>query len=349
MAAPWYITREELKASLDFKETARNNAQLDRTIEAASRAVERLTHRRFYPEIATRYFDWPARRNTPPWDLDLGDNELISLTTLTAAGTAIPSTDYFLRRYDDKDEPPYSHIEIDLASSASFSAGDTHQRAIALTGVFGFADDSSPAGALAEALDASETEVQVTNVSEIGVGSLIKVDSERMLVTAKSWIDSTQNTGGALTAAKNNETVAVTTGSAYFVGEVILVNSEKMLIVDISGNNLTVKRAWDGSTLAAHDTAQDIYVERSLTVVRGAVGTTAATHTDATAITRWVPPALVSELALAEAAAMMGNRSAGYSGSSGSGGNAKTRRTDPLEDLRTRVHGAYGRIRIAAV
>src|SRR5690606_22447868 len=57
--APWYTTRETVKAALDYKETARNDAQVDRAIESASRAVEGLLHRRFYPETATRYFDWP--------------------------------------------------------------------------------------------------------------------------------------------------------------------------------------------------------------------------------------------------------------------------------------------------
>src|SRR3546814_19132909 len=81
-----------------------------------------------------------------------------------------------------------------------------------------------------------------------------------------------------MNALKNDQTVDVTDGTLFFVGELILIDSERMRIVDITGNNLTVVRAYGGATLAAHSLGADVYVSRRLTVDRGALGTTAAPH-----------------------------------------------------------------------
>lgn len=308
----WLATREDVKSSLDMKETARSNAQVDRAIEAASRAVEGFLHRVFAPTTATRYFDWPNQQYARAWRLWLEEFELISATTVTSGGTTIAAADYFLEPVNSG--PPYDRLEIDLSSTAAFSSSSsTHQRSIAITGLWGYTNDTSSAGTVAEALDASETAVDVDGpaAAALGVGSVFSVDSERFAVTERSALDTTQTLQTALTASSSNVTVAVTTGSSFAVGEVILLDSERMLIVDIAGNNLTVKRAWDGSVLAAH-TASAIYAYRTLTVTRAALGTTAATHSSGAAILRWNPPFTVRELVVAEAVNNIENEQSGY-------------------------------------
>jgi hypothetical protein len=59
MGLPLYCTVEDLKRAFDSKESARNDTQLRRGIESASRLVEQDTHRFFYPLTTTRYFEWP--------------------------------------------------------------------------------------------------------------------------------------------------------------------------------------------------------------------------------------------------------------------------------------------------
>jgi hypothetical protein len=336
----WYCTREDVKSALDFKETARNDGQVDRAIEAGSRAVEGLLHRKFYPQVATRYFDWPNQQYARPWRLWLDADELISVTSLVVGGTTIAASDYFLEPANSG--PPFTHVEIKLGSSAAFSSGSTHQRAIAIAGVFGESADEEPAGALAEALDGSETGVDVTDSASIGVGSIIKVDSERMLVTEKSMLDTGQNLGTPLIASAANTTVAVSNGAAFTIGEVLLLDSERMLVVDIAGNNLTVKRAWDGAVLATH-AASDIYAPRTLTVTRGALGTTAASHLTATSSTRHVVPGLVRELATAEAINFLLQRSAGYARVVGAGENQRESSGRGLRDVRADACARYGR------
>jgi hypothetical protein len=320
----WYATREDIKSALDVLETARNDGQVDRAIEAASRAVEGLTHRRFYPEIVTRYFDWPQFAPSRPWRLWLENNEVISLSAVTSGGTTISASDYFLRRADGVDESPYTMLEIDLSSSAAFESGSTNQRTIALTGLFGFSDVNVPAGVVNEALDASETAVEVSDSATIGVGSVLKVDSEYMIVTEKSWLLAPDTLGGTgLTVSMADVTCPAASGSAFVTGEVILLDAEKMKIVDIAGTNLIVKRAWDGSVLATHATGTAIYAKRLLTVTRGALGSTAATHSISAAVRKQVPPGPVINLTVAYALNELLQEGSGFARVAGSGDNQK--------------------------
>jgi hypothetical protein len=339
----WYCTREDVKSALDIKETARSNAQIDRAIEAASRVVEGFLHRTFAPITATRYFDWPNLQYARAWRLWLNSDELISVTTLTSGGTTISSSDYFLEPVNSG--PPYDRIEIDLDSSAAFSSGDTHQRSVAVTGVWGYENDETTLGATTEALDSSETGVDVdgATAAQVGVGSVLKVDSERMLVTERTAIDTTQNLQSGMTDVDNDVIVDVTDGTAFAVGEILLIESERMRVVDIAGNNLTVIRAWDGSVLAAHSSSADVYAYRTLTVTRGALGTTAAAHNSGSTVYRWNPPGPVRELAMAEAANYMEQALGGYVGSTGSEQSSRAATPVALAELRASVRRSHGR------
>lgn len=344
----WYATREDVQRALDNKLTARNSRQIDRALESASRDVEALCHRRFYPVQATRYKDWPARAGGTPWVLRLDDQELISVTTLASGGTVIASDEYNLEPVNSG--PPYTRIEIDLGGNASFGGGSTYQRDVQITGLWGYRNTESQVGALAEILDASETSIDVTGAASaiLGVGSILRADSERMIVTGRTMLDTGQNVGGdGLTAQANSVTVTVADGTAYAIDEILLIESERMLIVDIAGNTLTVKRAWDGSVLAAHAADVDIYAARTLTVTRGALGTTAAAHANGTTLYRWDPPGPIHQLTIAEAVLAVTMETAGYSkalrfGESG-GSSERTRDQKGIERLRTQVYNSHGR------
>src|SRR5690606_5288305 len=125
ISKPAYVTREAVKSALDVKQTARSDAQVDRAIAAASRAVEARLRRRLYPELRTLHFDRPTSRSRTSWGAGLDPHEVVSITALTFGGTTISPGGYFLRRSDDRDEPPYDQIQLDLGTSAVFDAGDT--------------------------------------------------------------------------------------------------------------------------------------------------------------------------------------------------------------------------------
>ncbi len=343
MLLPAYATREAVKRALDSAETARNNQRIDDACQSASRSVDALCRRRFYPELATRYFDWPNTQYAAPWRLWLDANELISLTALSAGGDLIAAGDYLLRRMDDRDEPPFTLIETNLATGGAFTSGASHQRSIAATGLFGYRDDETAAGTLAATIDSSTTAVTVSDGSAVGVGDLLRCGDERLIVTGKDWVDSGQNIGGNLTASAADVSVLVTTGSAYHSGESILIDAETMLIVGVAGNTLIVRRAWDGSPLVTHTATADIYAARALTCTRAALGTTAIAHSSAAALLRQVWPPLVAQLALAEALVELQMQGSGYAGKRGSGSGEADPAGGSIEDLRKRVCRAHRR------
>lgn len=318
----WYVSRETVKSAMDIKSTAQNDRDVDSAIESASRSLEGKLHRRFYPWTGTRYFDWPSGEGFP-WRLWLDGNDLVSVTSLVGGGVVVPADNYFLRRTDGIDEPPFNVIELDLGDSASFNTGPTHQRDIAITGVYAGAPiDEVPVGVTDEALDATETEFTLSDASAVGVGSVLRIDEERVVVTGRAALDSAATIATDLTAQANNVSVPVSSGTGFQVGETILIDSERMLITDVAGNTLTAKRAFDG-VLAAHTSGATVYRYNSYTVTRGVLGTTAATHSNGATVSVWSPPGLVSELCLAYALNNLLQRQSGYARQSGEGDNAK--------------------------
>lgn len=346
---PVYTTREIIKRALDSGEVARNNRNIDRCIESSSRSVDALCHRIFYPRIATKSFDWPNQQNAPAWRLWLDENDLISLTSITSGGTAIPAANVLLE--PNTTGPPFTRVEIDISTSSAFGGGSTHQRDIAITGLWGYTDDHYSAGLTIEALDASETGVDVNAAAsaELGVGSILKIDTERMLVTDRTMLDTTINVGGTgLTNSKGDTTLAVSDGTQFAVGEVLLIDSERVFLTDIAGNNLTIERAFEGSTSAAHAIGADIYAARTLVVTRGALGSTAATHSSGATVSAWKVPSEVRQLATAEAIHELMQEQTGWfrtmSASSVFGGTAKRAATiEALVDRRDLTYRTYGR------
>lgn len=344
----WYATREDVKSALDFAETSRSNARVDRAIAAASRQIEGFLHRRFYPETATRYFDFPDQY-ARPWRLWLDDSELISLTAISSGGTSISTADVNLE--PNRSGPPYNRVELRIDTNSAFGGGTTTQREITITGLWGYRDDETTAGTAASAATSGATTLLVSDSSEIGVGSLLRIGSERLIITERAMASTGQTLQTPLDAQQKTVTVAVTNGTAFAVDEVILLDSERMLIVDIASNNLTVKRAWDGSVLAAHN-GSTIYALRSLTVTRGALGTTAAAISQGDAIHRWNPPGPVQQLCIGEAVTTLLQQAAGYARTTGvgtsarqvGGGNvAKTEYGTGLDALREQVYTSHGR------
>lgn len=346
----WYATREEIKNELDVKETARSNGRIDRALEDASRRIEGLCHRKFFPVQATRYFDWPSRAGSTPWILRLNHQELISVAVLSSGGTTLTADEYNLEPIDDG--PPFNRVEVNLGGNGSFGGGSTHQRDIQIAGLWGHHNTETPAGALAEILDDSETAVDVNGATSaaVGIGSLMRVDSERMLVTGRTQLSTGQTLGGAgLTNLNSATAVTVQGGAAFAAGEVILIDAEKMRVDDIAGNTLIVTRPWDGTTLAAHTVGATIYAPRTLTVTRGALGTTAATHASGTVVALWVPPGPIRQLAVAEALTDLLQGRSGYARTAGGGDNEREASGRGLKDLRDSVYDSdlarKGRIR----
>lgn len=344
---PVYCTREEVKGAGDIKSTARNDEQVDIALESAADSVEGLLHRVFYPTLDTRYVDWPNFQNTYPWKIYLDAAELADITSIvpvvTSGGNVIPAGDIFWGspRY----VPPYTYFELNRATSATFGQGNTPQRDVAITGLFGAWAKTTPAGALAAAVsDTTATTVTVTNGAALGVGDNFLVDSERMLVVERANVTTgqTQQGSGCSTASAADVALAVTDGTKFYLNEVLQLDSERMKVVDVTGNTVTVKRAWDGTVLAAHSGAT-IYASRQLTVLRAVLGTTAAAHSIAATVNRATYPGIVKALSLAEAVVEARQKVGAYTDVQGADGSKQTNIGKGLPDLRARAVQAFGR------
>lgn len=344
-----------MKASLEVHTTSYADPLIDRKLDAASRSVEAQTHRRFYPELKTVKFDYPAYQYAPTWRLWLGDNEIITKDgmILQSGGVTIDNDDILLRRSDGKNEPPFTHLELNTSSAAALSAGATSQEATLLTALFGYQYEWQSGGELSAGIDASVTIVDMIPLNsyfDVGVGSLIMVGTERMLVTNRRLLDTTQNLQSTMDASKADTIVDVTDGTTFAPDEIIMIDAERMRIVDIAGNNLIVQRAFDGTNLQTHSASADVYSMRRFTVQRGALGSTAAAHNSGDDVSVFQFPGLVEELTNAETIVMLEQSAGAYASTVGSGDSGRDSVGKGLPEIQARCWQAHARkSRIGAI
>jgi hypothetical protein len=305
MANRRYTTRESVKGYLEAVGVAKNPL-IDNHIDAATETIERELRRRFIPFTATKKYNWP-QENGQSGVLHL-DHGLISLSGLTSQNGAVTvnTGEVFLEPVNEG--PPYTRIELDKASTdanTEFAAGESTQRAIAVTGSWGDCADTVTAGTVTSGLasSASATSMVCSDGSLIGVGDTLLIESEQLFVSERTAVSGGVGAllGADFAANTSARLLELATPSTVFVGEVLLVDSEKMLVEAVSADGVTVTRAYDGTTLAAHSTGAQGYTHRQLTVVRGVNGTTAATHANSTAMSKYQPPADIQALCRAEA------------------------------------------------
>lgn len=331
---------------MDLNESAARNDQVDRAIQGAARDIEGRLHRNFYPIDTTYKFPWPNYQYAAPWRLWLDNKELAAPATSIQSppGTNLDITKVFFEPVNSA--PPYTYIELDRSQSIAWGAGPTPQRNIWVTGTFGYTTATNPAGALAAAMsDTTSLTLNVTNSAALGVGNVIVIDSERMIVSdwAYTSTSQTQQGSGCSTASTADNALTVTDGTKVFAGELVQLDTEVMLITSITGNVLTVRRAWDGSVLATH-TGATVYCPRALTVaLRGDLGTTAATHLNNAPVAVYHVPSLVRELAIAESINRILQETSGYARVVGEGDNARPASGSALNFIWQDTIAAYGR------
>lgn len=352
-----YAKRGQITDSLEANTSVRSNRLIDRRSLSASRFVEGLCKRRFYPARIVIKDDYPNYSYADTWRYWLEGNELVSVESVVSGGVTLDPADYFLSREDGLQEPPYDSLQLRLGSGASFSAGDSFQQALVITGKGGWNDTSTAlaGGSLGGNINDSATSLVINPSSgrfTVDAGSLILIGSEYMSITGERMMSavSGQTLGSNVDDAKSETTIPVTSGAAFAVDEVINIGAELMRINVIAGNNLIVERAYWGTVLEAHTSGAQIYASRTFQVERGAIGSTAASHTAADAVYDHEFPEGINELTIAEAVVMLEQNSAGYAAEMGSGATGRETPRTGLDDLRQSVREAYGRVsRLGAI
>jgi hypothetical protein len=331
---PVYVTREDLMRALDVKPSAYMRAEIDKAARAGSRAAEGYLHRIFYPEVITRSFDYPRHGSgASVGRVYFDERSLVSLTAAESDGYDIDPMDVLL--YPDG-AAPYEWIELDRDSPAFFAGGP--QRAVGLTGLWGYRNDESSPGTLSASISSSAGIISCSVSLE--VGSIIRIGQERMQVEERSWSASGQT--GSISGTKDSTLLPVSDSSVFSLAEEILLDGERLEIVDIAGNNLVVRRAAGGTVLASH-TATAIYRQTIHRVQRGALGTVATAHTNGDVINLWQPPSLVKELAQAYAEDIFLQRNAGYARTAGTGDSERQVTRNALKGIEERAGALYRR------
>ena len=340
-----YCTREDVKRALDIKDTSRNNFQVDRAIQSSARDIDRYLKRQFYPLDTTHLWDWPNFQRAYPWRVWFDERELadttVNVPVVTSGGLVIPAADIFWGPWNGS--PPYTFLELNRGSNAAFNVQSTPQQSISIAGTFGYSMDTDAGGVLAAAVSSTTaTTITVTDASLVGVGNVLFIDAERLLVQDRAATATTQTiVSGGTTELASDNAITVSSGSALAVDETLEIDSEQMLVQDITGDVVTVKRGWNGTVLATHSPGATINAYRLLTVMRGQLGTTAATHLDSAAVLVSRPPRLIRDLALAESIVRVAAETGGYAAGGGEGGMVGL--AAALPDLWDEAEVGYGR------
>lgn len=343
MREPGYTSREAVKAAVDVSDSARANAQIDRLIADASRSADRLCHRTFYPWTGTVSFDWPDDQSPTSWRFWLyGTRDLYRVDSVTSGGAAIDPAAVLLY---PSDGPAYDRIEISQAGAAAFDSGATDQNSLMLTGLWCPELDERPVAALLGGITALAGSLDVADSSAIGVGHVLRCGDERMIVTERMALDTGFDLAADLGDQNRNVAVSLTgPGAALVAGEVVLIDGERMRVNEVVGSTAYVSRGYDGTVLAAHSAGTAVYAYRTLFVERGALGTTAAAHADGDALLRWVPPAPIEGLVIAETLTGLAQESSGYARVIGDGENQREARGAGLADKRRQVRNGYAKM-----
>lgn len=154
-------------------------------LNAASRDVELLVRRRFFPVTGMQASRWPPFHVAASWEVWTEDDLLsVSLLQVGASGinaSPITITHYFLEPQEFG--PPFNRVEVDLSSQDVFQAGPTPQRSVEITGQWGYCATTAPAGTLGAAISSTTaTTITLTTPVTAHQGDVILVDSEAMYV-----------------------------------------------------------------------------------------------------------------------------------------------------------------------
>lgn len=332
-----YCTREDVQRALNIADNPRLNAAVDRAILAGARDLEGTLHRRFYPETKTVLFDQPTGGSLWLYELELA----AAPTQILSGGVPMTvGTDVFLR---PKSGPPYRWLEASASAAVFWQSINTPQAAISITGDYNWPVITAAAGTLGLTAGSGAAQLILNDSSVVGVGSLILIDTERLIVTEKTMSATGATLSADLGNVKSNTAVTVSDGTLIHPGETVLVDAERMYVQYVTGNTLTVERAVAGSALAAHTNTTAVYAPRTATASRGQLGTTAASHSSGAAISLLLAPSLVREANLALAINNIEQALSAYARPVGAGDNQRDSTGRGVQQILDDTYTAFGR------
>lgn len=219
-----YATRDQLKARLGLSDTGQDET-VDALLYTASREVDTWTGRQFFTTRETRYF-------TPRDEDELAVDDLLAVTSVKTDPdgdrtypNTLSSTDYDLHPPNSTSmSPPRPYWRLDTAPRGVYYWPEGIARSVQIVGTWGFYDvQRTSAATLAEALDTSETGVDVSDGTAFSTGQIVEIDSERMEIQAISSNTLTvERAINGTTVATHSSAAAIRVTTYPIVGEATL-------------------------------------------------------------------------------------------------------------------------------
>lgn len=208
-----YTTLDSIRkyATLASQSTADDEALLN-LIDQASRAIDRYTHRKFYPRLETRFYDHP-KQDSRALRLDDDLLDLKTFKTMNGACT-VASGVMWLSTGGQWNYPPYDKIILKHNSGSVLNFSGTPQRSNEVTGVWGYHEDYAQAWVNTGTSLAADYTASAGSISLAGAGSYGAQASDVNGIAPRIAV------GDTLMIA--NHYFAVTAGSASGNGIVIV-------------------------------------------------------------------------------------------------------------------------------
>ena len=265
-----YASRDALKTVADITGTG-DDAQYRRVLEAVSLQLDAFMRRTFRTYLATYYFTPRSSRRVllDAEELGLG---LLSVTTLKTDEdgdrtyeTTWATTDYDLFPLNAANKQrPYWEIAITPEGTEAFPKV---QKGLEVVGKWGFYEDLVRSSSLlAEALDATETAVDVDDGTDFEVLQTILVDSEQMYITAiaTNTLTVIRGVNGTTAATHSDNAVIDVYRYPYAVQEATLMQASRLWTRRASGyanevgfSDTGTMRPWVGMDLEVQEMLDD--------------------------------------------------------------------------------------------
>lgn len=294
-----YCTTGEVIADLSLPG---EEPKLSDRVWSASRALQ-SQFPGFLPVLKTRTLRGSHARELNP------GAPLLSVTSVTLDGALV--SDYSLRSHEGSDpcwpNGPYTWLER--------HAGWGHEHSeVVITGWWGMYDERADLALTATQLAADQV-ITVADGSRLSAGMLVAIEDEQELVTGIG--DPSPATSGLSGGvAAGDELITVDDGAEFYAGEVLLIGTEDIGILKRAGDQLVVRRGYNGTTIGDHADDSPIAVYRAYRVARGVNGTTAADHMDAD-LERVLAPSDLNYLCRQVAALMREKAKTNFAGRAG--------------------------------
>lgn len=183
-----YARLSFVKGSLSLNDVATQDDEIVRVGEEISRDFDGRTGRFFFSEYGTRYFG-VRRANQPKLKLN-NPADLISIESISVDVDADQSyrvtltedDDYWLEPFSPPAYRAYRSVRLN-PNSTQLTTWPVGARTVRITGMFGYTDEWEETGVTAaEALDASETGIDLSAGALIDQGETIEIDAEQIYV-----------------------------------------------------------------------------------------------------------------------------------------------------------------------